>query len=121
MTQKRQVPVAKLEAESALDQVYQYIEEFKHLSERLEMVADNCKESHNRDSCRAIATLITTNAKIVEQKIKKYLSVIVHQRVQENTEEIIDKIINHEKYVDIPMDITEPPGWRPNSTLTKKN
>ena len=101
----------------ALEQVYQYLDEFKHLSERLEMVADNCKEPHNRDSCRAIATLITTNAKIVDQKLKKYLSVIIHNKV----EEIVRRDSENSKYVD-PLPETMPIQLDGQITdLTKKN
>jgi|SaaInlV_125m_DNA_1040241.scaffolds.fasta_scaffold278926_1 hypothetical protein len=100
----------KPDAKEALEQVYQYLDEFKHLSERLEMVADNCQEPYNKDSCNAIATLITTNAKIVDQKLKKYLAVIVEDRVESKTKEIIDMVTKNSKYVD-PIDMP----------LTKKN
>ena len=80
----------------ALDQVYQYIDEFQHLSERLMMVADNCKEPHNKDSCKAIATLITTNAKIVDEKLKKYLATIVQNKIDET----VEMITRNSKYVD---------------------
>ena len=105
----------------ALDQVYQYLEEFKHLSERLEMVADNCKQPHNKDSCRAIATLITTNAKIVDEKLKKYLSIIVEDRVENKTKEMLDKITKNSKYVD-PLPESMPIQLEGQITdLTKKN
>lgn len=92
----RKESVPKPDPKDALDQVYQYLDEFKHLSERLMMVADNCKESHNKDSCKAIATLITTNAKIVDEKLKKYLNVIIQNRV----DEAVEMITRDSKYVD---------------------
>lgn len=105
------------DSKQALEQVYQYLDEFKHLSERLEMVADNCKEPHNRDSCRAIATLITTNAKIVDQKLKKYLSVIVHNKI----EETVKRVTENSKYVDS-LPETMPIQLEGQITdLTKKN
>ena len=93
----------KPNAKEALAQVYQYLDEFKHLSERLEMVADNCKEPYNKDSCNAIATLITTNAKIVDQKLKKYLSSVIHKKLDET----VEMITNNSKYVD-PLPETMP-------------
>ena len=87
----------KPDAKDALEQVYQYLGEFKHLSERLEMVADNCRESYNKDSCRAIATLITTNAKIVENKLKDYLNVIVQDRVDSRIDDLMPFGVDNEE------------------------
>lgn len=96
----RKESLPKPDPKEALEKVYQYLDEFKHLSERLMMVADNCKEPHNKDSCKAIATLITTNAKIVDEKLKKYLATIVEDRVENKTKEMLDKITKNSKYVD---------------------
>ena len=98
----KKVPIQR-DPKDALDQVYQYLDEFKHLSERLMMVADNCNEQHNKDSCKAIATLITANAKIVDQKLKKYLSSIIHKKLDET----VEMITNNSKYVD-PLPETMP-------------
>lgn len=117
----RKESLPKPDPKDALDQVYQYLDEFKHLSERLMMVADNCKEPHNKDSCKAIATLITTNAKIVDEKLKKYLATIVEDRVENKTKERLDKITKNSKYVD-PLPETMPTQLEGQITdLTKKN
>ena len=85
-----------MKPEDALEQIYQYLNEFKHLSERLEMVADNCKEPYNKDSCNAIATLITTNAKIVDQKLNEYLTVIVQGKIDKT----LEMVIKNGRYID---------------------
>ena len=99
----RKEPIPKPDPKDALDQVYQYIDEFQHLSERLMMVADNCKQKHNQDSCRAIATLITTNAKIVDEKLKRYLAVIIQNKIDET----VEMITRNSTYVD-PLPETMP-------------